>query len=85
MEINRTVLITGVAGFIGANLALSILNQDKNAVVIGIDNMNDYYDVSLKEFRLEKLRQMNRFVFLRGDIRIRAFWKEFLRNTVRIL
>ena len=73
MEINRTVLITGVAGFIGANLALSILNQDKNAVVIGIDNMNDYYDVSLKEFRLEKLRQMNRFVFLRGDISDKGF------------
>ena len=73
MEINRTVLITGAAGFIGANLALSILNQDKNAVVIGIDNMNDYYDVSLKEFRLEKLRQMNRFVFLRGDISDKGF------------
>ena len=52
MEINRTVLITGAAGFIGANLALSILNQGGNTVVIGIDNMNDYYDVSLKEFRL---------------------------------
>lgn len=73
MEINRTVLITGAAGFIGANLALSILNQDKNTVVIGIDNMNDYYDVSLKEFRLEKLRQMNRFVFLRGDISDKGF------------
>ena len=73
MEINRTVLITGAAGFIGANLALSILNQGGNTVVIGIDNMNDYYDVSLKEFRLEKLRQMNRFVFLRGDISDKGF------------
>lgn len=73
MEINRTVLITGAAGFIGANLALSILNQGGNTVVIGIDNMNDYYDVSLKEFRLKKLRQMNRFVFLRGDISDKGF------------
>lgn len=52
---NKTILITGVAGFIGANLAYKILNTEQTIKLIGIDNMNDYYDTSLKESRLNKL------------------------------
>lgn len=44
----NTILVTGVAGFIGANLVKAILNYDSNVNIIGIDNMNDYYDVSIK-------------------------------------
>ena len=45
----KSILVTGAAGFIGANLVLKIIKEFKDIVVIGIDNMNDYYDVSLKE------------------------------------
>lgn len=70
---NKTVLITGVAGFIGANLALDLLKKTDEIKIIGIDNMNDYYDVSLKEFRLEQIRKIEsnvsgKFSFIRASI-----------------
>ena len=49
---NKTVFLTGVAGFIGSNLALHLFSNVKGVKIVGIDNMNDYYDVSLKEWRL---------------------------------
>ncbi len=61
-----TVLVTGVAGFIGAHLAKSLLDQGRR--VIGVDNVNDYYDPALKEARLELLRGGNGFVFHKLDI-----------------
>ena len=64
----RTVLITGVAGFIGANLANRLLREVKGIKVVGIDNMNDYYDVRLKEERLKGLSSSPTFVFVKGDI-----------------
>lgn len=64
----RTVLITGAAGFIGANLAGRLLDTMPDVRVVGLDNMNDYYDVSLKEYRLAPLLQKQGFVFVRGDI-----------------
>lgn len=64
----RTILITGVAGFIGANLAKRLLQDFTDVKVVGIDNMNDYYDVRLKEERLKELSSFASFVFVRGDI-----------------
>ncbi len=64
----KTILITGAAGFIGSNLAKALLASEKDALVVGIDNMNDYYDVSLKESRLRGLYAGGRFTFIRGDI-----------------
>lgn len=64
----RTVLITGAAGFIGANLAKRLLRDIPDIKVVGIDNMNDYYDVRLKEERLKKLSSLSSFVFIKGDI-----------------
>lgn len=69
----RTILVTGVAGFIGANLSLALLKTIENVNIIGIDNMNDYYDVSLKEFRLNQLWELEKtvsgsFVFVKGSI-----------------
>lgn len=64
----KAILITGVAGFIGANLARRILEEIDNVIVIGIDNMNNYYDVSLKEFRLAALTKYSRFCFIKGSI-----------------
>lgn len=64
----KTVLVTGAAGFIGSNLAKSLLQDVQNIKVIGIDNMNDYYDVRLKEKRLKELSDYTSFVFIKGDI-----------------
>ena len=51
----KTILVTGAAGFIGSNLVKRLYNDVEDVTVIGIDNMNDYYDVRLKEARLEEL------------------------------
>ena len=63
-----TILITGCAGFIGANLALRLLREKSADKIVGIDNVNSYYDVSLKEYRLEQLRDFSDFTFIKGDI-----------------
>lgn len=60
-------LITGTSGFIGSNLANKLL-EDKNNIIIGIDNMNNYYDVKLKEDRLKKLKQYDNYKFYKEDI-----------------
>ena len=54
---NKTVLITGCAGFIGSNLVFKLLERNEPMTIVGIDNMNDYYDVSLKEFRLGEINK----------------------------
>lgn len=62
------ILVTGAAGFIGSNLVKAIFERYDNPVVVGIDNMNDYYDVRLKEERLNALKQYPDFVFIKGNI-----------------
>lgn len=64
----KTVLVTGAAGFIGSNLAKRLLHDVQDIKVIGIDNMNDYYDVRLKEERLKELSDYPSFVFIKGNI-----------------
>lgn len=64
----KTYFITGVAGFIGANLALRILNDNEEINVIGLDSMNDYYDVKIKEYRLNKLTEFNNFTFIKENL-----------------
>lgn len=64
----KTVLVTGVAGFIGSNLAKRLFQEITDVKVVGIDNMNDYYDVRLKEERLKELTCYESFVFIKGDI-----------------
>ena len=68
----KTILVTGAAGFIGSNLVKRLMNDVEGATIVGIDNMNDYYDVSLKEHRLEQIDAMvpagTTWQFVRGDI-----------------
>ena len=65
---NQCVLITGASGFIGSNLAKRILTDEPDTRVIGLDNMNDYYDVRIKEARLKELEAFPNYVFVKGNL-----------------
>ena len=87
-EMKKVILITGAAGFIGSNLAKNILQKDSEVQVIGIDNLNDYYDVSLKEYRLKELENWDHFSFHKGNIADRS-WRHrpacVIRSRTRML
>lgn len=69
----KCVLVTGAAGFIGANLVKRLLNEFADVKVVGVDNISDYYDVRLKYERLEELAKYGeRFIFVKGNIADRA-------------
>ena len=68
----NTILVTGAAGFIGSNLVKALFKRNPGQAIVAIDNMNDYYDVSLKEERLKELEQFERFTFIKGNIADRA-------------
>lgn len=68
---DSTILVTGAAGFIGANLVLRLLKEVENSTIIGLDNLNDYYDPSIKDFRLkeiEKVESSNKWVFVKDNL-----------------
>jgi len=54
----KTILITGAAGFIGSNLVMELLRTVPGIHIVGLDNMNDYYDVSIKEYRLAEIESL---------------------------
>ena len=64
----KCILVTGAAGFIGANTAKYLLRETDDIKIIGLDNLNDYYDVSLKEYRLRELNKNRDFLFIKGSI-----------------
>ena len=68
----KTVLVTGAAGFIGSNLVKRLYEDVTDLTVVGIDNMNDYYDVRLKEARLEELFVYPSIAFVKGNIADKA-------------
>ena len=55
---NKVIFVTGSAGFIGSNLVKELLCEVQSVHIIGIDNMNDYYDVSIKEYRLKQIKKL---------------------------
>ena len=71
---NKTVLVTGAAGFIGANLVLELLKSGQGVTVVGLDSVNDYYDVSIKEYRLDLIDKCAKehtdssWIFVKGSI-----------------
>lgn len=79
---NKTILITGAAGFIGANLVMEIFRSYENVHIIGLDNMNDYYDVSIKNYRLSEIEKLVEscptcaWNFVKGNIADKALIEE---------
>lgn len=69
---NKTIFVTGASGFIGANLVKRILTSEPSAKVIGLDSMNDYYDVRIKEARLAELQQFPDYTFVKGNLADKA-------------
>ena len=82
----KTVFVTGAAGFIGANLCRRLLGEIPGIRVIGLDNLNDYYDVRLKEYRLKELEGFENFIFLRGDLAdgelLRGIFRDYAPSVV---
>lgn len=68
----KTVFITGSSGFIGSNLAKRILTTEPDTKVVGLDNMNDYYDVRIKEARLAELQKFENYTFIKGNLADKA-------------
>ena len=64
----KTIFITGASGFIGSNLAKRILTTETDTKVVGLDNMNDYYDVRIKEARLAELQKFENYTFVKGNL-----------------
>ena len=76
----KTIFVTGAAGFIGSNLVKRLYDDVKDVTVIGIDNMNDYYDVQLKESRLTELSVNPSFVFIKGSIADKGLVEDVFRQ-----
>lgn len=83
---NKTILITGAAGFIGANLVLELLKTQSPVNIIGIDNLNDYYDVSIKEWRLKEIERVaaekseSIWTFIKGSIADKQIITDIFNN-----
>ena len=65
---NKIILVTGAAGFIGFHLSKKLLKEIKEITIIGLDNINNYYDVDLKKYRLDLLKEYNNFKFIKGNL-----------------
>lgn len=76
----NTIFITGASGFIGSNLAKRILISDPITQVIGLDNMNDYYDVHIKEARLAELQKFENYTFIKGNLADKAIINEIFEK-----
>lgn len=84
---SKTILVTGAAGFIGANLVTALLNTVKDIKLVGLDNMNDYYDVSIKEYRLSEIRKLAvvkpdcTWTFIKGNLADKALIEKIFTES----
>lgn len=82
----KSILVTGAAGFIGANYIKRVLNEYNDIKIIGLDNVNEYYDVRLKEERLKELSKYENFIFVKGNIAdaklVNEVFKKYTPNIV---
>lgn len=76
----KTVFITGASGFIGSNLANRILTTEPNTQVVGLDNMNNYYDVHIKEAHLAELQKFENYTFIKGNLADKALINEIFEK-----
>lgn len=83
---NKSILITGAAGFIGANLVMELLRGTAAVTIVGLDSMNDYYDVSIKEYRLTEIEKLarkapnSRWHFVKGNLADRALLERLFQE-----
>ena len=83
---HKCILVTGAAGFIGANLVMALLKMQEPMTIVGLDNLNDYYDVSLKEHRLDKIRELAEenpqatWIFEKGSIADKGLLEDLFRK-----
>lgn len=89
---NKKIFITGAAGFIGSNLVIELLNTQSPLTIIGIDSLNDYYDVSIKEYRLAKIEKLAeskpkcKYTFIKGNLADKALIEKiFTENKIDIV
>ena len=82
----KTILVTGAAGFIGSNLVMELLRTVRQATIVGLDNMNDYYDVSIKEYRLQEIDKLaatkpdSKWVFVKGNLADKALIEQLFTD-----
>ena len=82
---NKTILVTGAVGFIGANLVKRLLETVDGAQIVGVDSCNDYYDPALKDFRLEELEKAaagskSQWTFVKGNIADKALIEDLFQR-----
>ena len=82
----KTVLVTGAAGFIGSNLVMELLRTVENVTIVGLDNMNHYYDVSIKEYRLQEIDKLaatkpgSKWIFVKGNLADKALIEQMFTD-----
>ena len=82
----KTILVTGAAGFVGSNLVMELMRTTEGATIVGLDNVNDYYDVSIKEYRLQEIEKLAaekpscKWIFVKGNLADKALIEQLFTD-----